>query len=165
MDCRFIVIQDLKRKSSSMKIMYKMAAICMIMMISYTSREQILTSNRQNYFDKYPTDLPTTQTELSKAFTVPEGGKLKLNFGDFTFNGIVTSSVKRYDNLYTVIVKSSGLNNTLLAISKRIDDDKTITYVGRIINDNYADGYELKRENNGSYAMHKIKTDALVEDY
>jgi len=148
-----------------MKITYKIAAICMIMMFSYKSHAQVLTSNRQNHFDKYSTDLPTTQTELSKAFTVPEGGKLKLSFGDFTFNGIVASSTKRYDNLYTVIVKSPGLNNTLLAISKRINDDKTITYVGRIINDNYADGYELKRENNGSYAMHKIKTDALVEDY
>ena len=137
----------------------------MTMIISYTSQAQILTSNRQNYFDKYAVDLPTAQSELGKAFTVPEGGKVKLNFGDFAFNGIVTSSIKRYENLYTVIVKSPGLNNTLLAISKRINDDKTFTYVGRIINDNYADGYELKRENNGSYAMHKIKTDALVEDY
>ena len=93
------------------------------------------------------------KASLSKAFNVPEGGKVKLNFGNFAFNGIVTSSIKRYDNLYTVIVKSPSLNNTLLAISKRINDDKTITYVGRIINDKYADGYELKKENNGSYAM------------
>jgi hypothetical protein len=135
------------------------------MIVSYTSQAQILTSNRQNYFDKYAAKLPTQESELSRAFTVPQGGKIKLNFGDFAFNGIVTSSIKRYDNLYTVIVKSPGLNNTLLAISKRINDDKTVTYVGRIINDNYADGYELKKENNGSYAMHKIKTDALVEDY
>ncbi len=148
-----------------MKIMYKMASVCMIMMISYISHAQILTSNRQNYFDKYAVNLPTPQTELAKAFTVPEGGKIKLNFGDFAFNGIVISSIKRYENLYTVIVKSPALNNTLLAISKRINDDKTITYVGRIINEKYADGYELQRENNGAYAMHKIKTDALVEDY
>ncbi len=59
--------------------------------------------------------------------------------------------------MYTVIVKSPALNNTLLAISKRINDDKTITYVGRIINDKYADGYELKKEQNGSYAMNKNK--------
>jgi hypothetical protein len=145
--------------------MYKMVAACLIMMITFKSQAQILTSNRQNYFDKYSAKLVTPESELSKAFAVPQGGKIKLDFGNFTFNGIVTSSIKRYDNLYTVIVKSPGLNNTLLAISKRINDDKTITYVGRIINDNYADGYELKRENNGSYAMHKIKTDALVEDY
>jgi hypothetical protein len=96
---------------------------------------------------------------------VPEGGKIKLAFGDFAFNGIVISSIKRYDNLYTVIVKSPSLDNTLLSISKRINDDQTITYVGRIINNNYADGYELKRENNGSYTMHKIKTEALIEDF
>ena len=148
-----------------MKIMYKIAVICMIMMISYSGYSQITTSNRNNYFDKYAAKLQTPEQELSKAFSVPEGGKVKLTFGDFTFNGIVTSSIKRYDNLYTVIVKSAGMNNTLLSISKRINDDKTITYVGRIINSNYADGYELKRETNGAYAMHKIKTDALIEDF
>lgn len=147
-----------------MKIMYKVAAICTILFCSYNGHAQILTSNRQNHFDKYATKLSTPESELSKAFNVPEGAKVKLNFGDFAFNGIVISSIKRYDNLYTVIVKSPDLNNTLLAISKRINDDKTITYVGRIINDKYADGYELKKEN-GSYAMQKIKTDALVEDY
>lgn len=148
-----------------MKIMYKMAAICAIMMISYTGQSQIHTSSRHNYFDKYAANLQTPEAELSKAFSVPEGGKVKLTFGDFAFNGIVTSSIKRYDNLYTVIVKSPGMNNTLLSISKRINDDKTITYVGRIINNNYADGFELKRENNGSYTMQKIKTDALIEDF
>lgn len=148
-----------------MKIMYKMAAIYAIMMISYSGYSQILTSNRQNYFDKYSEKLQTPEEELSKAFNVPEGRKVKLLFGDFSFNGIVTSSIKRYDNLYTVIVKSPGLNNTLLSISKRINEDNTITYVGRIINNNYADGYQLKRENNGSYSMNKIKTDALIEDF
>jgi hypothetical protein len=147
-----------------MKIMLKMAAICAIIMFSYAAQSQNLTSQRHNYFDKYAARLQTPEMELSKAFNVPEGSKIKLSFGDFAFNGIVTSSIKRYDNLYTVIVKSPGLNNTILSISKRINDDKTITYVGRIINNNYADGYEL-RENNGSYAMHKIKTDALIEDF
>jgi hypothetical protein len=89
---------------------------------------------------------------------------VKLNFGDFTFNGIVTSSIKRYDNLYSVIIKAPGLNNTLLALSKRINDDKTVSYVGRIINENYADGFELRKENTG-YAINKIRTDALIEDY
>ena len=148
-----------------MKIMYKLVTACLIIMIASKSQAQILTSQRQNYFDKYSAKLATPETELSKAFTVPQGGKIKLDFGNFTFNGVVTSSIKRYNNLYTVIIKSPAMNNTLLAISKRINDDKTVTYVGRIINDKYADGYELKRENNGSYAMQKIKTDALVEDY
>jgi hypothetical protein len=147
-----------------MKIISKMMALCLILMTSYSIEAQILTSNRQNYFNKYSEKLPTATSELDKAFTIPEGGKVKLNFGDFTFNGIVTSSIKRYDNLYSVIIKAPGLNNTLLSISKRINDDKTVSYVGRIINEKYADGFELRKETQG-YAMNKIRTDALIEDY
>jgi hypothetical protein len=147
-----------------MKIISKMMALCLILMTSYSIEAQILTSNRQNYFNKYSEKLPTATSELDKAFTIPEGGKVKLNFGDFTFNGIVTSSIKRYDNLYSVIRKAPGLNNTLLSISKRINDDKTVSYVGRIINEKYADGFELRKETQG-YAMNKIRTDALIEDY
>ncbi len=77
-----------------MKIMYKMVAICAIMMFSYTGHAQILTSNRQNYFDKYAANLTNPESELNKAFDVPEGGKVKINFGNFAFNGIVTSSYK-----------------------------------------------------------------------
>lgn len=147
-----------------MKTMQKLLALFLLLIMTQGSKAQVLTSNRQNYFNKYSEKLPATTNELEKAFTVSEGSKVKLNFGDFTFNGVVISSIKRYDNLYSVIVKAPDMNNTLLAISKRINDDHTITYVGRIINEKYADGFELRKENNG-YAMNKIKTDALIEDY
>jgi hypothetical protein len=148
-----------------MKIMNKMMALCIILMSSYTTQSQILTSQRHNYFNKYAERLPTTVNELDKAFTTPEGSKIKINFSGFQFNGIVTSSIKRYDNLYSVIIKSPSLNNTLLAISKRINDDKTETFVGRIINEQYADGYELRKANDGTYAINKIRTDAIIEDF
>ena len=148
-----------------MKSMNKLMALCLIVISSYTTQSQILTSARPNYFNKYAEKLPTTVAELDKAFKTPEGTKIKINFSDFSFNGIVTSSIKRYDNLYSVIIKSPGLNNTLLSISKRINDDKTITYVGRIINEQYGDGFELRKDNNGRYAINKITTDALIEDY
>jgi len=57
------------------------------------------------------------------------------------------------------------LQNTLLSISKRINDDNTITYVGRIINEKYADGYELKKDNNGNYSFNKIRTEELIQDF
>jgi len=148
-----------------MKILYKILALGLVIMTSYTSQGQILTSNRQAYFNKYAEKLPTAESELEKAFATPEGGKVKINFADFSFNGIVTSSVKRYDNLYSVIVKAPGLNNTLFSVSKIINPDKTVSYVGRIINEKYADGYVLRKENAGRYSMNKIRTDALIEDY
>ena len=148
-----------------MKIIIKMAILAIAILVSYSSNAQILTSNRQNYFNKYAERLPANVSELEKAFTTKEGGKVKINFGNFSFFGIVTSSVKRYENLQSIVVKSPDLNNTLLAISRRINEDKTISYVGHIINEKYADGFELRKDSNGSYAMNKIKTDALIEDY
>lgn len=148
-----------------MKIIYKAMALCILIMYSYASEAQVLTSSRQNYFDRYAQELPTPVTELNKAFTTSEGAKVKINFADFSFNGIVVSSIKRYDNLYSVIVKAPGLDNTILSISKRINPDKTVSYIGHIINQKYADGFELRKDNNGNYAMNKIKINALIEDY
>lgn len=148
-----------------MKIIFKMASLAILMMISFSSHAQVLTSKRQNYFNKYAERLPTNESELEKAFSTPEGGKVKINFGDFSFYGIVTSSIKRYENLQSIIAKSPDLNNTVLAISKRINDDHTVSYVGHILNQKYADGFELRKDKNGSYALNKIKTDALIEDY
>ncbi|MEO6704959.1 MAG: hypothetical protein ABI297_03445 [Ginsengibacter sp.] len=147
-----------------MKRFYKLVVLCLVIMTYFTTQGQIVTSNRQAYFNKYAEKLPTPESELEKAFTTPEGRKININFADFSFNGIVTSSVKRYDNLYSVIVKATGLNNTLFSVSKIINADKSISYVGRIINENYADGYQLRKDN-GRYDMNKIRTDALIEDY
>ena len=147
-----------------MKIMYKVMGLCIFITCSFATQAQVLTSNRQNYFSKYSQSLPTPVTELDKAFTTPEGAKVKINFADFSFNGIVTSSIKRYDNLYSVVVKAPGLDNTILSISKMINPDKSVSYIGRIINQKYADGFELKESNSGTYAMAKVKTDSLIED-
>ena len=142
-----------------------MMALCIFITCSFATQAQVLTSNRQNYFDKYSQTLPTPVSELDKAFTTPEGAKVKINFAAFSFNGIVTSSIKRYDNLYSVIVKAPGLDNTVLTLSKIINPDKTVSYIGHILNQKYSDGFELRKDNDGNYAMNKIKTDALIEDY
>ena len=148
-----------------MKIICKMIALCVIVFYSSASISQVITSNRQNYFGKYSEKLPIAVSELDKIFHTAEGAKVKINFADFSFNGIVTSYIKRFDNLSSVIVKSPGLDNTILAISKRINPDKSISYIGRIINQKYADGFELKKDTDGVYVMNKIRTDALIEDF
>lgn len=148
-----------------MKIITKMMMLWVILFSSYTTMAQVITSDRQNYFSKYSQKLPASESELEKAFHVPEGGKVKINFADFSFNGIVVTSIRRYENLYSVLVKAPGLDNSILAISKTINPDQSVSYIGRIINQNYADGFELRKETNGNYAMNKIRTEAMIEDY
>jgi len=148
-----------------MKNMYKVLVLCIITMSIYTAKAQNSTPVRRNQFSKFSEKLPTALSELDKAFLAPEGSKIQLNFSNFSFSGIITSSVKRYDNLYSVVVKSSSLDNTLFSISKRINEDQSISYVGRVINEKYADGYELRKESNGTYSLNKVETQELIQDY
>ncbi len=136
------------------------------MSITYQTHAQVVTSSRAYLFNSFSENIAASVSELNKAFNAAEGSVIQLNFNNqFSFTGIVFSSVKRYNNLSSVLIKFPSLNNTLLSVSKRINDDNTITYVGRIINEKYADGYELKKDNTGNYTFNKIKTDELIQDF
>lgn len=156
-----------------MKHLNALYVLCGIMMCFYTSsaqiqpnnRSQIQSSNRSQLFRNVSQRVPAKTDELDKAFSAKEGSSVKLQFKNFDFEGTITSSVKRYDNLHSVIIKSSSLDNAIFSISKRIGDDNTIIYVGRIIHENYADGYELVQNEDGSYTLNKIKTEVLLQDY
>ena len=156
-----------------MKHLNALLVLCLIVMCTHTSSAQILTNqrtqvqtnNKSQLFRNNSQRVPAKVNELDKAFSAVEGSLIKLHFKNFDFEGTITSSLKRYDNLYSVVIKSSSLDNTIFSLSKRINEDKTITYVGRMINENYADGYELIEAEEGGYFLNKIKTDVLLQDY
>jgi hypothetical protein len=148
-----------------MKTLTRLFVLCLSVLIFSSSDAQVLTSNRPYLFKDVNNQIPATISELDKAFTVPAGTTLQLRFNNFLFNGTVTSSIKRYDKLYSVIIHSPSLHNTLFSISRRINDDNTITYVGRILNEQYADGFELVKNKDGSYLLNKTKTDEMIQDY
>lgn len=148
-----------------MKTLQKLVAVFLLLVISTTINAQTQTSSKPYLFSKVAKKLPASISELDKAFSTSEGSIIKMRMNELVFEGTVTSSIKRYDNLFTVIIKSSSEKNTVFAISKRINDDKTVTYTGRIINEKYADGFELVQEANGHYAMSKIQTEELLQDY
>jgi hypothetical protein len=72
--------------------------------------------------------------------------------------------VQRYKNLKSYIIKSDVLNGAMFSVSERINDDNSITYVGRIVNDKYSDGYELKVDAAGNYFLNKINMNELLQD-
>lgn len=148
-----------------MKPMHKALLAVIMLVATFAAEAQTNAPLRKNQFSKMSEKLPTSFSELDKAFHAPEGSKLQLRFSNLTFSGIVISSLKRYDNLYSVVIKSSSLDNTLFAISRRTEEDSSFTYVGRIINEKYADGYELRKDDGGAYSLYKIKTEVLIQDY
>jgi hypothetical protein len=149
-----------------MKTLYKLFALCLLLISTHHSNAQVVHETRPDLFNSYSPNIPVPVSELNKAFVSSKGSTIQLNFsGKLTFSGNVLSSVKRYSNLSSVIIKSALLKNSILSISKRINDDNSITYIGRIINENYADGYMLEEDKSGNYSFNKIRTADLIQDY
>ncbi|MDQ6761038.1 MAG: hypothetical protein M3015_00245 [Bacteroidota bacterium] len=149
-----------------MKIFTKALLLCTIVCYAFTSNAQILSSNKTSLFAGVAPSFKAAISELDKAFLAKEGSVIQLQFSNnFVFSGTIMSSVQRYGKLSSIIVKSPSLQNTLLSLSKRTNEDNTITYVGRILNGSYADGYELNKNTDGTYTFNKVKSEDLLQDY
>jgi len=148
-----------------MKCIYK-AAMLFTLIISFNSASaHVVTERRPQLFSAFAKSIHFPKTELEKIFTTSEGRTIKLSLGENVgLTGIVTSSIQRYHNLQSVIIKLNNLDNTVLGISKRTNGDNSITYIGRMINTKYADAFELKPDANGNYFIKKKNTADLIED-
>ena len=123
------------------------------------------TTTKPKQFSSFPDVINCTEAELSKVFTSSTGQSISLSFSDnFLFSGSVIDKAVKYSNLQSANIKSPAFNNSIFNISKRINDDNSITYVGRIINTGFFDGYELKKDLAGNYQLIKIETDRVIQD-
>ena len=148
-----------------MKRIYK-AAVLFTLLISFNNvKAQVVTETRPQLFSAFAKTIHFPKTELEKIFTTSEGRTIKLSLGDNVgLTGVITSSIQPYHNLQSVIIKLNNLDNTVFGISKRTNDDNSITYIGRMINTKYADAFELKTDANGNYFINKRNTADLIED-
>ena len=116
-------------------------------------------------FSKLSSTISISETTLSGAMQMSKGQEVAVGLShEFNFPGTVLSNENVYKNLQTLIIKSSLYNNSLLQISKQINDDKSITYVGRIFNPGGSDGYGLKQTADGSYHLEKFETASILQD-
>lgn len=122
-------------------------------------------STKPKQFNNFPTTINCSEQELSKVFTTTPGQVISLSFSNnFTFSGSVKSSITKYANLQTAVVVSPAYSNTIFSVSKIANQDGTFSYIGRIINKNYFDGFELKKNTSGNYQLVKIETDRVIQD-
>lgn len=122
-------------------------------------------SIKPKQFNSFPSTINCSEQELAKVFNAVPGQPISLSFSsNFTFSGIVKNSVAKYSNLRSAVITSPDYANTIFSISKITRADGTLAYVGRIINKDYFDGYELKRSITGTYQLIKIETDRVIPD-
>ena len=142
---------------------YACALLCTLFATTGFSQGPGVAKPKQ--FDSYPRVINCSEAEISRAFATTAGQSINLSFSDnFSFSGNVTDNTVKYSNLQSVVLKSAAFNNSVFAISKRTEADNSVTYVGRIINRNYFDGYELKKNASGNYQLIKIETDQVIQD-
>jgi hypothetical protein len=148
-----------------MKHLAPYALLLLLTITATTVFSQTPGALKPKQFDNYPAVINCSASELSKVFTTSAGQNVDFSFSNnFLFSGAVTSNVVKYSNLQSAVVKSAAFNNTIFNISKITNSDNTITYVGHIINRNYFDGYELKRDIAGNYQLIKIETDRMIQE-
>lgn len=148
-----------------MKTLLKGLAMLILLYSANSLCAQTSNTQRTLMFKSVGDRVPAAITELEKAFSAKSGTEVHFKFQNFAFTGTIISSVKKYENLYSTTIEITSMKNTLLSLSKRINDDLTITYVGRILNDKASDGYELIKNTDGTYTFHKILSEELIQDY
>jgi len=136
----------------------------MLLFITYSSQAQKL-DQRPKLFNGVANKISYPKADLEKIFTKTKGSNFHISLpGNFTFSGTVVSTVQRYNNLKSFLIKSDLLDGAMFAVSKRINDDNSVTYVGRVVNDKYSDGYELKVDSAGNYFLNKINMNEILQD-
>ena len=112
-------------------------------------------------------NLPSTATcpaaTLRNMFRSASGDNINLSLeNNFSLSGSIISNTVKYSNLQTMIIKLPAFNNSLFSLSKQTDINNNITYVGRIINPLYGDGFQLISTNDGNYQFIKIDLEKIL---
>ena len=134
--------------------------LCFIVVTGFSQN-----SAKPKQFSNFPEKINCTEQELARVFNTSPGQAISISFSDnFTFTGNVKSNIAKYANLQSAVIVSPDYYNTIFSVSKITNDDGTIGYIGRIINKNYFDGFELKKNLAGNYQLKKIETDRVIQD-
>jgi hypothetical protein len=146
-----------------MKNPTRYTCLLLLMLLSFTIQAQNQTAVKPTLFGNFPPIINCSLPEFDKVFISTVNHPVGLSFSDnFLFNGIVISSVVKYSNLTSVVMKSAEWDGTVFVLSKITDAD-AVTYAGRIINEKYNDGYELKKDTNNNYQFVKIETGKILQ--
>jgi hypothetical protein len=146
-----------------MKQALRLFCLTLCVFLSAASFAQKTVSHKPSLFANYPAIIDCTQEQLSNIFNAVPGQNIKLVLANnFIIEGPVKSYSNKYTNLQTVAIQLPAFNNMLFALSKRTDATDAVVYVGHLFNKDYADGYELKRNQGNQYQFVKIETDYLL---
>ncbi len=104
--------------------------------------------NKPMLFSNLPEKIPVNTSDLDAYFTIQVGNSTQLNLVsgmNQKFEGnLVSRSDRSADGVQTAIIRSTNFNGARLTVTKRLNEDGSTTYLGRIISVQHGDLYELQ---------------------
>ena len=145
-----------------MKSLSKLMFALLLCLAATTGFSQAL---KPKIFDGFPNTINCPVIEFINAFNVTDGQHIILSFSDnFKFSGTVISNVVKYSNLQSMTIRSDESDKTIFHLSKQINEDNSVSYIGRIMNPTAADGYQVKKDGLGNYKFEKTDTEKILQE-
>ena len=121
--------------------------------------------NRPSLFQNLPNKISCRINDLSALLESEIGKAVSFSLVDnLSFQGVVSSVASKFDNtLNSVVIRSTNFPGAALSFSKITKEDRTISFVGRIISFQHGDAYEINLENGQYYFVKKGFYDLVNE--
>jgi len=115
-------------------------------------------------FAAFPGGIEISVNTLKNTILAKPGQTVSIRFNEkFVFTGKVMSNELKYSELQSMIIKSDVYPNTLFQLS-RINTNNSIKYVGRIIDNDALEVFEIKNYMADNYQLEKINLDRILQD-
>ena len=123
--------------------------------------------NKPRLFNNLPDRIPISQAEMDNLFQVNVGTRTQLSLAtdaSVRFEGdLISKSSVSVEGVQTAIVRSTNFNGARMTITKKINDDGTISYIGRILSFQHGDLYELTNQQGQWFLVKKNFYDLVNE--
>jgi len=114
-------------------------------------------------FTNLPSKVPLETSFLKALINVEKGKEVSVQMGKTALEGKVISSVRKYNNIQSVIIRSSNFNGATLTLSSSTRPDGTVKISGRLLSLQHGDLYELQKENEQYVLIKKNYYDLINE--
>src|SRR2546430_12138640 len=128
-----------------MKLLTNTVLAALLSLLAVTGFAQKINAAKPTLFASYPSSISCKENELNETFKASKGQNITLNFSGIpVFSGVVVNNIIKNKSLQYLAIRLPGLDNAVMALSKRIDEKNNTVYIGHIINTKNSDAYELK---------------------
>lgn len=145
---------------------YLITTLCTVLLTitACTVTAQSTKISKPYLFKNFPAAIDFSEAALSNVFSAKAGQSKMLALpGGLSLSGEVVSNISKYNGaLQTLAIKLPAFNNMLFSLSKRKEKDNSVVYVGHLFSKDYADGYELKRNDNNTYQLVKVEMNEML---